>query len=114
MYRFLRFFLFSFDAILTVVLSPLPLGYSCKYGVCNFFSAGPVGGVVTLQVGGVITLECGRSMPWVLARVVRWCTCGAVLIIAGAVGCVDFWCVGAAGAKYAVWGGGFGAYPGLY
>ena len=57
------------------------------------FSAGPVGGVVTLEVGGKITLEYGGNMPGLLARVVRWCTCGAVLIIAGAVGCVHVWCI---------------------
>ena len=45
--------------------------------------------MVTLEVGGVITLEHGGSMPGVLVRVVRWCTRGAVLIIAGAVGYVD-------------------------
>ena len=32
-------------------------------------------------------------MPGLLARVVRWCTHGAVLIIDGAVVCVDVWCV---------------------
>ena len=82
------FFCF-FDAVLTLVLTRLTLGYSYKYGVCDFFSAGPVGGVVTLEVGGVITLEYGGSMPGVLARVVRWCTRGEVLIIAGAVGYID-------------------------
>ena len=50
--------------------------------------------MVTLEVGGVITLEYGGSMPGVLAHVVRWCTRGSVMIISGAVGCVDFWCVG--------------------
>ena len=87
-------FSFSFGAILTLVLTRLTLGDSYKSGVCDFFTAGPVGGVVTLEVGGVITLEYCGSMPGVLARVVRWCTHGAVLIISGAVGCVDVWCVG--------------------
>ena len=50
--------------------------------------------MVALEVGGLITLEHGVSIPRVLARVVRWCTRGAVLIIASAVGCVDVWCVG--------------------
>ena len=88
------FFLFSFCAVLTLVLVHLPLGDSYKSGVCDFFSAGPVGSVVTLEVGGGITLEYGGSMSGVLARVVCWCTCGEVLIIDGAVGCVDVWCVG--------------------
>ena len=57
--------------------------------MCDSFSAGPVGGVVTLEVNRVITLEYGGSIPGVLARVLRWCTCGALLIISGAVGCVD-------------------------
>ena len=57
--------------------------------MCDFFPAGPVGGVVTLEVGGLITLEYSGSMPGVLACVVRWCTRGTVLIIDGAVGCVD-------------------------
>ena len=87
------FYLFSFGAILTLVLARLALEYSYKSRVCDFFSSCLVGGVVTLEVDEVITLECGRSMPWVLARVVRWCTCGAVLIIAGAVGCVHVWCI---------------------
>ena len=94
LYSCLCFFLFFFGAVLTLVLSRLPLGDSYKYGVCDFLSACPFGGVVTLEVGGVITLECGGSMPGVLARVVYWCTRGEVLIIAGAVGCVDVWCVG--------------------
>ena len=88
MCSFLRFFL---GAVITLVLARLPLGDSYKSGVCDFFSAGPVGGVVTLEVGGVITLEHGGSMPGVLSRIVSWCTCGAVLIITGAVGCVDVW-----------------------
>ena len=50
--------------------------------------------MVTLEVGGVITLDYYGSMPGVLDCVVRWCTRWAVLIIAGAVGCVDVWCVG--------------------
>ena len=58
---------------------------------CDLSSSGWVGGVVTLEFGGVITLEQGGSMPGILSRVVRWCTCGAVLIISGAVGCVDVW-----------------------
>ena len=87
-------FIFYFGAVLTLVLVRLPLGDSYKSGVCDFFSAGPVGGVVTLEFGVVITLEYGGSMPGVLACVVRWCTCGAVLIIAGAVGCVDVCWVG--------------------
>ena len=62
--------------------------------MCSFFSAGPVDGVVTLEVGGVITLEYRGSMPGVLPLVVRWCACGAVLIIASAVGCVDVCCIG--------------------
>ena len=62
--------------------------------MCDFFSAGLVGGVVTLEVGGVITLEYDGSMPGVLAHVVRWCKRGEVLIIAGAVGCVYIWLVG--------------------
>ena len=33
-------------------------------------------------------------MSGVLARVVLWCTRGAVLIISGAMGCVDVWCIG--------------------
>ena len=87
------FFCF-FDAVLTLVLARLPLGDSYNSGVCDFFSAGPVGVVVTLEVGGVITLEYGGIMPGVLALVVRWCTSRAVIIIAGAVGYVDVWCVG--------------------
>ena len=86
MCSFLRFFL---GAVITLVLARLPLGDSYKSGMRDFFSACPVGGVVTLDVGGVITLEHGRSMSGVLPRVVRWCTRGAVLIISGAVGCVD-------------------------
>ena len=62
--------------------------------MCDFSSAGLVVGTVTPEVSGVITLEYGESMPEVLARVVRWFTRGAVLIISGAVGCVDFCCVG--------------------
>ena len=50
-------FLFSLGAVLTLVLARLPLGDSYKSGGCDFFSAGPVGGVVTLEVGRVITLE---------------------------------------------------------
>ena len=86
--------LFSFGAIITLVLTRLSLGDSYQYGVCDFFSAGPVGGVVTLEVGGVITLEYGGIMPGVLPCVVRWCNRGAVLIISGSVGCVDVCCVG--------------------
>ena len=81
-------------AVLTLVLARLPLGDSYQSGGCDFSSAGWVGGVVTLEVGGIITLEQGGSMPGVLARVVRWCTCGAVLIIDGTVGCIDVCCVG--------------------
>ena len=91
---FFFLFLFSFGDVLTLVLARLPLGDSYKSSVCDFLSAGLVGGVVTLEFGGVITLEYGGSMPGVLARVVRWCTRGEVLRIAGAVGCVDVWCVG--------------------
>ena len=88
-----------FPFFLFVLFSPLfshvyPFGDAYKSGVCDFFSAGPVGGVVTLEVGGLITLEYGGSMPGVLACVVHWFTRGAVLIIAGAVGCVDVWCIG--------------------
>ena len=50
--------------------------------------------MVTLEVGGVITLDYGGSMPGVLASVLLWCTRGSDLITAGAVGCVDVWCVG--------------------
>ena len=49
--------------------------------------------MVTLEVGGASTLEYCGSMPGLLARVVRWCTRGTVLIIAGAVVCVEVWCV---------------------
>ena len=99
MYRFVYiclclFFIFYFGAVLTLVLVHLPLGDSYKSGVCDFFSAGPVGSVVTLEFGGLITLEYGGSMHGVLSCVVHWCTCGEVLIIDGAVGCVDVWCVG--------------------
>ena len=62
--------------------------------MCDFFSAGPVGGVVTLEVGGVIILEYGGNMPGVLTRFVRWCKRGVVMIITGAVGCVDVCCFG--------------------
>ena len=86
--------IFYFGAVLTLVLVRLPLGDSYKSCVCDFFFAGPVGGVVTLEVGGVITLEQVGSMPGVLPRVVRWFTCWAVLIISCAVGCVDVWCIG--------------------
>ena len=82
-------FIFYFGAALTLFFARLPLGDSYQSGGCDFFSAGWVGGVVALEVGGVITLEDGGSMPGVLARVVRWCTRGAVLIITGDVGCVD-------------------------
>ena len=51
------FSIFYFGAFLTLVLAHLPLGDSYKSGVCDFFSTGSVGGVVTLEVGGVITLE---------------------------------------------------------
>ena len=64
-------FLFSFGAVLTLFLARLPLGDSYQSGGCEFFSAGWVVSVVTLEVGGVITLEHGGSMPGVLARVVR-------------------------------------------
>ena len=87
-------FLFSFGAFLTLFLDHLPHGNSYQSSGCDFFSACWVGGVVTLEVGGVITLEHGGSMPGLLARVVCWCKRGAVLIIAGAVGFVDVWCVG--------------------
>ena len=87
------FFIFYFGAVLTLVLPRLPLGGSYKSGACDFFYAGPVGRVVTLEVGGVITLEQVGSMPGVLPRVVRWFTCWAVLIISCAVGCVDVCCV---------------------
>ena len=50
--------------------------------------------MVTLEVGREITLEDGGSTPGVLAHVVSSCTHGAVLIIAGAIGCVDVWFVG--------------------
>ena len=82
-------FLFSFGAVLTLFLARLPLGDSYQCGVCNISSAGWVDGVVTLEFGGVITLEHGGSMPGVLARVVRWCPRGTVLMNAGAVVCVD-------------------------
>ena len=85
-------FIFSFGAVLNLFLTRLPLGDSYKSVVCDF-SACPVVGVVTLEVGRVITLEYGGSIPGILARVVRWCTCGAVLIIDGAMSCVDVWCV---------------------
>ena len=88
------YFYFYFGVVLNLSLARLPLGYSYQSGGCDFFSAGWVGGVVTLEVGGVITPEHVRSMPGVLALVVRWCTRGAVMIISGDVGCVDVWCVG--------------------
>ena len=84
-------FLFYFSAVITLFIDRLYLGDSYQSGGCDFSSAGWVGGVVTLDVGGVITLEHGGSMPGVLARVVHWCTRVAVLIISGAVGCVDVW-----------------------
>ena len=84
-------FLFSFGAVLTLFLARLSLGDLYQSGGYDLSSAGWVGGVVTLEFGGVITLEHGGSMSGVLARVVRWCTRGAVLIISGAVGCVDVW-----------------------
>ena len=84
-------FLFSFDAVLTPFLARLLLGDSYQSGVCDLSSAGWVGGVVTLDYGKVITLEHGGNMSGVLARLVRWCTRGAVLINAGALGCVDVW-----------------------
>ena len=76
-------FLFSFGAVITLFLARLPLEDSYQSGVCDISSAG--------WFGGLITLEHGVSMPGVLAPVVRWCTRGAVLIIAGSVGCVDVW-----------------------
>ena len=82
-------FLFSFGAVLTLFLARLYLGDSYHSGGCDISSAGWVGGVLTLDFGGVITLELGGSMPGVLARVVRWYTRGAVLMIVSAVGCVD-------------------------
>ena len=84
-------FLFSFGAVLTLFFARLSLGDSYHSGGCDLSFAGWVGGVITLDFGGVITLELGGSMPGVLARVVRWCTRGAVLIIAGAMGCVYVW-----------------------
>ena len=62
---FVFFSFSSFGAVLTLVLTRLTLGDAYQSGVCIFFSAGPVGGVVTLEVGGVITLEYGGSMPGV-------------------------------------------------
>ena len=82
-------FLFSFGAVLTLFLACLSIGGSYHPGGCDLSSAGWFGGVVTLEFGGVITLEHVGNMPWVLSLVVRWCSRGAVLIIAGAVGCVD-------------------------
>ena len=84
-------FLFSFGAVLTLFLARISLGDSYHSGGCDLSSAGWFGGVPTLDFGGVITLEIGRIMPGVLARVLRWCTRGSVLMIAGAVGCVDVW-----------------------
>ena len=84
-------FLFSFGAVLILFLARLSLGDSYQYGGCDLSSAGWVGGVVILEFGGVITLEHGGRMSGVLALVVRWYTHGTVLIIAGAVGCVDVW-----------------------
>ena len=74
------YFSFSFGAVITLVIARLPLGDSYQSGVCDFFSASPVGGVVTLEVVGVITLEYSARRPGVLACVVRWCTRGSVLI----------------------------------
>ena len=82
-------FLFSFGAVLTLFFARLPHGDSYQSGRCDLSSTVWVGGVVTLEVVGVITLEHSESMPGILYYVVRWCTRGAVLIIACAVGCVD-------------------------
>ena len=84
-------FLFYFSAVLTLFLARLSLGDSYQSGECDISSAGWVDDVATLDFFVVITLEHGGSMPGVLSRIVSWCTCGAVLIITGAVGCVDVW-----------------------
>ena len=78
-------------AVLTLVIDRLSLGDSQHSGGCDVYSAGATGGVLTIDFGGVITLELRKSMPGVLACVVRWCTCGAVLITEGVVGWVDVW-----------------------
>ena len=83
-------FLFCFGAVLTLFLVRLSLGGSYHSGGCDLSSAGWVGGVLTLDFGGVTTLEISRIVPEILAPVV-WCTRRAVLIIAGALGCVDVW-----------------------
>ena len=85
-----EFFLFFWRRSHTFI-DRLSLGESYHSGGCDLSSAGWVGGVLTLYFDGVITLELGGSMPGVLSHVVRWCTRGAVLMIAGAVGCVDVW-----------------------
>ena len=84
-------FLFSFGAVLTLFLARLSLGGSYHSGGCDLASYGWVGGVLTLDFGGVIALELGGRIPGVFARVVRWCTHGKLLMIAGVVGCVDIW-----------------------
>ena len=87
-------FLFYFSAVLTLFLARLSLGDSYQSGECDISSAGWVDDVATLDFFVVITLEHGGSMHVVLAHVLPWFTHGEVLIITGAVSCVDVWCVG--------------------
>ena len=67
------------------------MGVHTILGGGDLSSVGWVGGVLTLDFGGLFTLEIGGSVPGFLARVVLLCTCGPVLMISGAVGCVDVW-----------------------
>ena len=69
--------------------SLLSIGDSYHSGGCDLSSDCWVGGVLTLDFSGVITIGLGGSMPGVLARVLCWRKRGAVLMIDGAVGCID-------------------------